>query len=296
MRAKLAIFGVAALLLTGCVAAGGPSASLSAGTLESAPASVAEGPPDPAIMAVLDSAAVLPVPEERPEIVQGFATAPAETAVAAAISSQTLMPDTPASPVARQPTLPAPVQASVRARVQQAAAFPPPPPGYAAANETPEILMASASPATPIKPAPPAEIMEERSEAPVPASNRERDCLMRAMYFESRRNSPEGLLAVGTVVMNRVAHGSWGKSICGVVGAKRQFAPGVMTRRMQGNLSDLQALADRIIAGKRHPKITSKVMFFHVAGMKFPYKNMRYVHVAGGNTFYYKAERKRRRG
>jgi spore germination cell wall hydrolase CwlJ-like protein len=35
-------------------------------------------------------------------------------------------------------------------------------------------------------------------------------------------------------------------------------------------------------------------MFFHVAGMKFPYKNMRYVHVAGGNTFYYKASRKRR--
>jgi spore germination cell wall hydrolase CwlJ-like protein len=128
------------------------------------------------------------------------------------------------------------------------------------------------------------------------ASARERDCLMRAMYFESRRNSPEGLLAVGTVVMNRVDHGAWGKSICGVVGARKQFAPGVMTRRMQGDLTDLQALADKIIAGKRHAKITPKVMFFHVAGMTFPYTNMRYVHVAGGNTFYYKAERKRRRG
>ncbi len=131
--------------------------------------------------------------------------------------------------------------------------------------------------------------------APMNASARERDCLMRAMYFESRRNSPEGLLAVGTVVMNRVDHGAWGKSICGVVGAKRQFAPGVMTRKMQGDLTDLKALADQIIAGKRHPKITPKVMFFHVAGMTFPYKNMRYVHVAGGNTFYYKAERRRRR-
>ena len=35
-------------------------------------------------------------------------------------------------------------------------------------------------------------------------------------------------------------------------------------------------------------------MFFHTAGMKFPYKNMRYVLVGGGNTFYYKASRKRR--
>jgi spore germination cell wall hydrolase CwlJ-like protein len=147
-----------------------------------------------------------------------------------------------------------------------------------------------------LSPQEPPEAPRSAPASPMNASARERDCLMRAMYFESRRNSPEGLLAVGTVVMNRVDHGAWGKSICGVVGAKRQFAPGVMTRRMQGDLTDLTALADRIMAGKRHPKITPKVMFFHVAGMTFPYKNMRYVHVAGGNTFYFKAERKRRRG
>jgi spore germination cell wall hydrolase CwlJ-like protein len=129
---------------------------------------------------------------------------------------------------------------------------------------------------------------------PIIASNRERDCLMRAMYFESNRSSPDGLLSVGTVVMHRLENGAWGKSICGVVGAPRQFAPGALTRKMQGDLTDLQALADRIIAGKRQPKLAKNVMFFHVAGMKFPYKNMRYVHVAGGNTFYYKAQRKRR--
>ncbi|MDD9332228.1 MAG: cell wall hydrolase, partial [Bartonella sp.] len=32
----------------------------------------------------------------------------------------------------------------------------------------------------------------------------ERQCLMRAMYFESNRSSREGMIAVGTVVMNRV--------------------------------------------------------------------------------------------
>lgn len=130
--------------------------------------------------------------------------------------------------------------------------------------------------------------------APVKAGSRERECLMRAMYFESNRSSPDGLLAVGTVVMHRVAHGAWGKSVCGVVGAPKQFAPGVLSRRMQGDTSDLARLADAILAGKRHPKLGKNVMFFHVAGMKFPYKNMRYVHVAGGNTFYYKAARKRR--
>jgi hypothetical protein len=130
--------------------------------------------------------------------------------------------------------------------------------------------------------------------APVKGGARERECLMRAMYFESNRSSQDGLLAVGTVVMHRVAAGHWGNSVCGVVGAPKQFAPGVLSRRMQGDTSDLARLADAILAGKRHPKLAKNVMFFHVAGMKFPYKNMRYVHVGGGNTFYYKASRKRR--
>lgn len=129
---------------------------------------------------------------------------------------------------------------------------------------------------------------------PVIASGNDRDCLMRTMYFESNRSSPDGLLAVGTVVMHRLENGGWGKSVCSVVQSRNQFAPGLMTRRMQGDLSDLTALADQILAGKRHPKLAKNVMFFHVAGMKFSYKNMRYVHVAGGNTFYYKAQRKRR--
>jgi spore germination cell wall hydrolase CwlJ-like protein len=130
--------------------------------------------------------------------------------------------------------------------------------------------------------------------APVKGGARERECLMRAMYFESNRSSQDGLLAVGTVVMHRVAAGHWGSSVCGVVGAHKQFAPGVLSRRMQGDTTDLARLADAILAGKRHPKLGKNVMFFHVAGMKFPYKNMRYVHVGGGNTFYYKASRKRR--
>lgn len=37
------------------------------------------------------------------------------------------------------------------------------------------------------------------------ASSSERDCLIRAMYFESNRSSRDGLMAVGTVVMNRMA-------------------------------------------------------------------------------------------
>lgn len=120
---------------------------------------------------------------------------------------------------------------------------------------------------------------------------RDRECLQRAMFFESNRSSTDGLMAVGTVVMNRLASGSYPDTICGVVGQKNQFAPGVLTRKMNSNaLPDVQAAADAVLKGKRHPSLKNS-MFFHTAGLKFPYNNMHYVLVAGGNSFYEKRGR-----
>lgn len=116
----------------------------------------------------------------------------------------------------------------------------------------------------------------------------ERDCLARAMYFESHRGSDEGMLAVGTVVQNRLKSGKYGASYCDVVGQKGQFAPGVMTRSMDDSGAErARRVAEQIAAGKRHPGVRG-AMFFHTAGLRFPYPNMRYVLVAGGNAFYEK--------
>jgi spore germination cell wall hydrolase CwlJ-like protein len=120
---------------------------------------------------------------------------------------------------------------------------------------------------------------------------KDRECLERAMFFESNRSSPDGLMAVGTVVMNRLASGSYPDTICGVVGQKNQFAPGVLTRKMNSKaMPDVQATADAVLKGKRHPSLKNS-MFFHTAGLKFPYRNMHYVLVAGGNSFYEKRGR-----
>ncbi len=121
-----------------------------------------------------------------------------------------------------------------------------------------------------------------------------RDCLMRAMYFESIRSSREGLLAVGTVVMNRVQSPKFPDAVCAVVGQPKQFAAGVLSRKVRGDQVELKQLADAILAGKRHPGV-KRAKFFHQAGLKFPYKNMHYVLEAGGNAFYEKRSRKRRR-
>lgn len=117
---------------------------------------------------------------------------------------------------------------------------------------------------------------------------KDRECLERAMFFESARSSRDGLVAVGTVVMNRLISEKYPDTICGVVGQKNQFAPGVMTRAMNSKaLPDVREAADAVLKGERHPKLKN-AMFFHTAGLKFPYKNMHYVLVAGGNSFYEK--------
>ena len=119
------------------------------------------------------------------------------------------------------------------------------------------------------------------------ASLSDRECLARAMYFESNRSSEDGMLAVGTVVMNRLNSGRYPNSICGVVGQRNQFAPGVLSRKMERGSGLAFRMADVVLSGKRHASVR-KAMHFHTAGMLFPYRNMHYLIVAGGNAFYEK--------
>lgn len=120
---------------------------------------------------------------------------------------------------------------------------------------------------------------------------KDRECLERAMFFESNRSSRDGMIAVGTVVMNRLRSGNHGSTICDVVGEPGQFAPGVMTRSMNSRaMPDVEEAADAVLKGERKAKLKN-TMYFHTAGLHFPYKNMHYTMVAGGNAFYEKRGR-----
>jgi spore germination cell wall hydrolase CwlJ-like protein len=114
----------------------------------------------------------------------------------------------------------------------------------------------------------------------------EYDCMARAMYFESIRSSRDGMIAVGSVVMNCVDSDSYPGNVCGVVGQKGQFAPGVMSRKMDDKSARLvREAAVAVLRGERHPLI-AQAQFFHSAGYRASYDNMHYVLVAGGNAFY----------
>jgi spore germination cell wall hydrolase CwlJ-like protein len=98
------------------------------------------------------------------------------------------------------------------------------------------------------------------------------------------------MLAVGTVVMNRVADRNYPHSVCGVVGQANQFAPGVLWNPMHEGRGLVLArqMAERVLRGERHPGV-GDATFFHTAGYTFPYDNLHYVLVAGGNAFYWKS-------
>ncbi|WP_020179483.1 cell wall hydrolase [Methylopila sp. M107] len=115
----------------------------------------------------------------------------------------------------------------------------------------------------------------------------DRECMARAMYFESNRNREDGMLAVGTIVANRLASGRYGSTVCGVVGQYLQFAPGVLTRRMteQKPAEKARRVAEAVLNGLRHPA-AGDVMFFHTANVPFRNDDKTYVLVSGGNAFY----------
>ena len=121
-----------------------------------------------------------------------------------------------------------------------------------------------------------------------PASAEDIDCMARAMYFESNRSSRDGMIAVGSVVMNRVESEDFPSGVCAVVGQPNQFAPGVLSRSMNDQGRDLAlASAAAVLAGERHPNVQN-ARFFHAAWYDANFNNIHYVLTAGGNAFYEK--------
>ncbi len=120
------------------------------------------------------------------------------------------------------------------------------------------------------------------------ASASDINCMARAMYFESNRSSRDGMIAVGSVVMNRVQSDDFPNSVCAVVSQKNQFAPGVMRRSFDGQGQALaKASARAVLSGELHPNI-GDARFFHAAWYDANFNNIHYVLTAGGNAFYEK--------
>jgi spore germination cell wall hydrolase CwlJ-like protein len=107
-------------------------------------------------------------------------------------------------------------------------------------------------------------------------SSRELECLSEAVYYEARGETPSGQAAVAQVVLNRVRHPSFPKSICGVVfqgaythtGCQFSFAcDGSMRRtREAGAWKRAQRVAAHALSGTVMSEVGAAT-HFHTTGV-----------------------------
>ncbi|MEM6707189.1 MAG: cell wall hydrolase [Pseudomonadota bacterium] len=125
-------------------------------------------------------------------------------------------------------------------------------------------------------------------------------CLALAMYWEAKAEGDRGMLAVGQVVLNRVAHEQFPDSICAVVTQGGETPPcqfswwcdGKSDRpREAENWAAAQRLAQQLMKlpersrTRRDP--TRGALFFHAKGMKTPWRIPRKkTATIGGHVFY----------
>ncbi|MBU6164860.1 MAG: cell wall hydrolase [Alphaproteobacteria bacterium] len=117
------------------------------------------------------------------------------------------------------------------------------------------------------------------------AADADLDCLATAVWFESRGEALEGQLAVAQAVVNRAQSGRWGKGVCGVIKAPRQFNF-VAARVQRGTATFTIAMAVARIAmqGLWHD-IAEGAHSFHAARLNPRWRLTRVARV-GNHVFY----------
>jgi N-acetylmuramoyl-L-alanine amidase len=121
------------------------------------------------------------------------------------------------------------------------------------------------------------------------ASNRERECLATAIYFESKSEPLAGQLAVGEVLANRVKSGRFASSYCGVVMQRGQFSfirnhslPSVPRSGMQWkNAVAIATIVDSKMMSSQAPR----ALFFHAKRVSPAWHATR-VATIGNHDFY----------
>lgn len=127
------------------------------------------------------------------------------------------------------------------------------------------------------------------------AGAREMECLTQAVYYEARGETPSGQAAVAQVVLNRVRHPAFPKSVCGVVfqgaqvGRSCQFSfacDGSLRRtRESGAWRRAQSVASRALGGFVMADV-GNATHFHAARIGPQWGSMVRVSQVGLHVFY----------
>jgi len=131
----------------------------------------------------------------------------------------------------------------------------------------------------------------------VEVSDKDLWCMATAIYFEARGESYQGQIAVGQVVMNRLAHPLYPKSICGVVfqnehmrnACQFSFACDGISEKVTDQKSWAQAMkiAKNVIAGKDRVDAVGHATHYHATYVRPDWApRMKKVAKIGQHVFY----------
>lgn len=121
-------------------------------------------------------------------------------------------------------------------------------------------------------------------------------CLALAMYWEAKAEGAEGMIAVGAVVLNRVAHAEFPGSVCGVVTQGGEKPPCQFSWWCDGksdNPTEAKAwataaeLAPALLMELPHDP-TKGGLFFHASNIAVPWRVERERTVQIGRHIYYR--------
>ncbi len=111
--------------------------------------------------------------------------------------------------------------------------------------------------------------------------------LSRVIYAESGNQPLEGQMAVGNVVMNRVAHPAYPNTVEGVLAQKNQFSTyqsGALANRTP---TEQCVIAAKLVLDGGEVSETDGALYFDSARSSWASRNRQYAATLGGHTFYY---------
>jgi spore germination cell wall hydrolase CwlJ-like protein len=122
---------------------------------------------------------------------------------------------------------------------------------------------------------------------------RDRECLLKNIFYESGAEPIEGKIAVAQVTFNRLEKGRWGDTICKVVYAKQQFSWTLDSKKRHGNPSgplweESKLALDQYLSGARVIKL-DRGTHFHASWMnskpQWAYQKVKLTQI-GQHVFY----------
>ncbi len=131
-------------------------------------------------------------------------------------------------------------------------------------------------------------VAEMRRDAGAARRDRDMECLARAVYWEAKGERLEGQLAVAEVILNRVDDGRFGRDVCAVVTAPRQFSfvrgGAIPTPNDAAALATARAIA-RIAVERHWTPVVGEATHFHAARVNPGWRLTRVAQV-GNHVFY----------